>query len=212
MAVALYGPTYSTYARAARLALEEKGVDYELREVDLLKGEGRQPEHMRRHPYGKAPVLEHDGFSLYETVAINRYIDEAFPGPGLQPEDVRERARMMQLVAVLDHYVYDALVMKLLWQTMFTPLMGGTPDRQAVEEALPATERCLDVVEGLCGPGDFLVGDALSLADCHLVPMFDYFVQTDEGRAALEKHARLARWWRHVGGRPSVAKTRPRAG
>ena len=77
----IYGPAYSTYARTVRLALEEKGVDYDLVEVDLLAGATKAPEHLARHPFGKVPAFEHDGFELYETDAIMRYVDAAFPGP-----------------------------------------------------------------------------------------------------------------------------------
>ena len=62
MSVLLYGPVYSTYARTARLALEEKAVTYELREIDTLNGAGQMPEHLARHPWGKVPVIDHDGF------------------------------------------------------------------------------------------------------------------------------------------------------
>ena len=89
MAIVLYGPAYSTYTRTARLALEEKEVAYRLHEVDTLAGEGQKPEHLARHPWGKVPVLEHDGFSLFETVAVTRYVDEGFPGRSLQPADAR---------------------------------------------------------------------------------------------------------------------------
>ena len=64
MTVILYGPAYSTYARTARLALEEKGVAHELHEVDLLTGAGQSPEHLARQPWGKVPAFEHDGFAL----------------------------------------------------------------------------------------------------------------------------------------------------
>ena len=73
----LYGPGYSTYTRAARLAMEEKGVDYELVEVDFISG-GFSDEYLERQPFAKVPAFEHDGLELYETPAILRYIDEAF--------------------------------------------------------------------------------------------------------------------------------------
>ena len=110
MPVVLYGPAYSTYARTARLALEEKGVPYALHAVDTLSGEGQKPEHLARHPWGKVPVLDHDGFSVFETVAIARYVDEGFPGPALQPVDPRRRARMAQVCAVLDNYGWHPMV------------------------------------------------------------------------------------------------------
>src|SRR5262249_12100896 len=85
----VYGHAYSTYTRTARLVLEEKGIEYELEEVDILQGAGQSPAHLARQPFGKVPAFEHDGFRLYETIAITRYIDEAFPGPKLQPADAK---------------------------------------------------------------------------------------------------------------------------
>src|SRR4051794_24067433 len=103
-AVTLHGPAYSTYARTARLVLEEKGVPYELREVDLLAGATQQPAYLELQPFAKVPAFEHDGFRLYETAAIARYVDEAFPGPRLQPSDAKRRARMTQIIAIIDSY------------------------------------------------------------------------------------------------------------
>jgi glutathione S-transferase len=91
MAVTLHGPAYSTYTRTIRLVLEEKGVDYELNEVDLLSGQNHAPDHLERHPWGKVPAFEHDGFRLFETFAIGRYVDEAFPGPGADDAVLRDR-------------------------------------------------------------------------------------------------------------------------
>ena len=80
------GAPYSVYVRAVRLALEEKGVPYEIVPVDIFAAGGPPPEHRARHPFGKIPAFEHAGFRLYEAGAITRYVDEAFPGPRLQPE------------------------------------------------------------------------------------------------------------------------------
>jgi glutathione S-transferase len=215
MPVVLHGPAYSNYARSVRLVLEEKGVPYTLNEVHLLGGEGQKPEHLERHPWGKAPAFEHDGYTLFETFAIARYVDEAFPGPRLQPEDVRARARMTQVCGLLDSYAYQPLVMKVFWQNAIVPMQGGAPDRAVIAEALPQAERALEVVERLAGGGcaeGFLCGDAFSLADCHLAPMLDYFAMTEDGRKALARRPHLSDWWERTQGRPSVAKTRPKLG
>jgi|ERR1700730_9841038 len=89
----VFGAPYSVYVRAVRLALEEKAVDYELVPVDIFAPSGVPPEHKVRHPFGKIPAFEHAGFRLYEASAITRYVDEAFPGPRLQPDDPLGRAR-----------------------------------------------------------------------------------------------------------------------
>jgi hypothetical protein len=87
----VFGAPYSVYVRAVRLALEEKGVAYELVPVDIFAVDGPPSEHLTRHPFGKIPAFEHTGFCLYEAGAIIRYIDGAFAGPPLQPADPRNR-------------------------------------------------------------------------------------------------------------------------
>lgn len=215
MPVLVHGPAYSTYTRTVRLALEEKGVAYELREVDLLGGAGQSPEHLARQPWGKVPAFEHDGFALFETFAITRYVDEAFPGPRLQPEGARERARMTQIIGVLDSYGYGALIGKLFWQHVVVPMTGGAPDQAVLAEAGPAVDRVLGVLEGLATDAaevGSLCGGAISLADCHLAPIAEYTMITEDGRAALGRHRRLSAWWERIGGRPSMVETKPSLG
>ena len=88
----LYGPAYSTYTRSARLAMEEKGVDYDLVEVDFLQGP-MPAEQIERHPFARVPAFEHDGFE--HNVQGLRIVDRlerrypAFPGLNLSFE-IRE--------------------------------------------------------------------------------------------------------------------------
>jgi glutathione S-transferase len=153
--------------------------------------------------------LEHDGFSLYETVAITRYIDEAFSGPQLQPSDAKGRARMAQVCAVLDHYGWSPMVITIFVQRVVVPMRGGKPDQGAIDDAMPRANRALTAIEGLMDADEFLIGRALSL---HLAPIVDYFARTEDGRAALDRHPRLSMWWERIEQRPSVAKTRPKLG
>ena len=81
----VYGPAASTHVRSVRLTLAEKGATHELAEVPF--GAQREEPHLLRHPFAKVPAFEHDGFALYETQAIMRYVDERFAGTPLQPED-----------------------------------------------------------------------------------------------------------------------------
>src|SRR5260221_2922237 len=143
----IHGPAYSTYTRTARLALEEKGVAYKLEEVDLLKGESQNPDHLARQPFGKVPAFTDDGLSLYETAAIARYVDEAFPGPKLQPADVKRRARIAQIISIIDSYAYCSLIGKVVWQRVVTPLLGGKADDQVVADAMPLVEKSVKALE-----------------------------------------------------------------
>jgi glutathione S-transferase len=212
MPVVLRGPAHSTLLRAARLALEEKGVAYALREADLPQAGDRRPGRAARHRPWDAPVLEHDGFSLSETAAITRYVDEAFPGPALQPADARERARMAQVVALADHHLHGPPAMRLLWRAMYGAAADGGPLAGGGRGGPPGGGARPRPRGGPDRPGGHLAGGAFGLADCHLIPVVDLLAPTAEGRAALDRRPRLAAWWRGAGARPSVAATRPRFG
>lgn len=208
----IYGPAYSTYARTCRLALEEKGADYDLVEVDIFSGANQTPEHLARHPFGKVPAFEHDGLELYETDAITRYVDEAFEGLDLQPADAAGRARMAQAINIIGGYAYPALIGQIVIQRVVMPMTGSTPDEEVVASALPQAETCVAALEKLIGDHAYLAGDRLSLADLLLIPVYDYFAQTPEGQKMLTKAPRLLRWWDGVRARPSVVKTKPALG
>ena len=132
----VFGASYSVYVRILRLVLTEKCVAYDLREVDVFGPGGPPPDHLARQPFGRIPAFEHAGFELYETAVVARYIDEAFDGPPLQPADVRGRARIAQLVAILDAYGYVPLVWDLYMERVDAPRSGRTPDEARITAGL----------------------------------------------------------------------------
>ena len=206
----VYGPAYSTYTRTVRLALEEKGVGYDLAEVDLIAGATKAPEHRARHPFGKVPAFEHDGFALYETDAIIRYVNEVFPGPDLEPGDARGRARMSQAINVVGNYVYPCMISQIFIQRAVMPMMGKAADEAAIAAALPQAETCVAALEQLIEGDPYLAGDRLTLADLLLIPIYDYVAQIPDGERLLAGAPDLRRWWNGVRTRESVLRTRPR--
>jgi glutathione S-transferase len=204
-AVALYGLTRSVYTRIARLALEEKGVAYALHEVEIFGPEGVPAEHRERHPFGRIPVLVHEDFTLYETAAITRYVDEAFPGPSLQPTAVDRRARSNQIVGLLDSYAY----LPMVWGVFVRRVLNGeSPQAPEVAAALGASARCLDALERLVTPRPYLLGTELCLADLHAWPMLRCLSLAPEGGEMLSKHDSLGAWMQAMTSRGSVSRTR----
>ena len=208
----VYGPAYSTYARTARLTLEEKGVDYDLVEVDLIAGATKAPEHLARHPFGKVPAFEHDGFELYETDAIMRYVNAAFPGPDLKPAHPKARARMAQAISIINGYAYPSMISQIFMQRAVMPLIGNTADEAAIKAALPQAQTSVAALEKLLDGNAYLAGDRLSLADLLLIPIYDYISQIPEGAKLLAGAPNLRRWWENVSTRESVVGTRPQLG
>lgn len=204
----LHGYRYSVYVRVVRLALVEKAVPYEQVEVNPFAAEV-PADYLELHPFGRVPALVHGDFALYETGAITRYLDRAFPGPALQPADPKRLARMDQIIAVVDSYAYWPLVRQVFVHDVMRPHMGTAGDPQELQNGLDASASALDALEALAAAERWLTGPDLSLADLHLGAMVAYFAQSPRGAALLAERAGLAAWWRRLKERPSVAATDP---
>lgn len=205
--IRLLGLRISVYTRIARLALEEKKVDYELEEVDIFADSGPPADYLAYNPFGTIPCLLYGKFSLYETSAICRYVDEMFLGMPLQPQEPAPRARMNQIVGVLDSYAYRPMVWDVYVQRIVVPGSGGRADEALISGALPTIRTVLEQIDHWRGDSDFLVGDAISLADLHFYPMLRYFVETGEGEAMLRSFPRLEHWLGQMQSRPSARAT-----
>jgi glutathione S-transferase len=205
----LFGAAYSVYVRIVRLALLEKGVPHDLVPVDVFAEGGPPADHLPRHPFGRIPAFEHDGFSLYETTAITRYVDEAFEGPALQPTEVRDRARCNQLISMADNYAYPHLVWGVYVEQVSKPRRGEQADAARVASSLGIARTCLRAMEDMIGSQPWLAGASLSLADLHVAPMFAYFLQSADGRDLLAEHPRLAGWWARIAERGSMRQSEP---
>ncbi len=208
----IHGAAVSTYTRSVRLTLEEKGAAYRLEEVDIMEDAHKTPEHLARHPFSKVPAFEHNGFALYETVAIMRYVDETFEGPSLQPDDARARARMTQVHSIMNAYAYQACISACVIQRLVVPMRGGTPDEAVIAAAVPQAKTSVEALDAPIGDNAYFAGGALSLADLHVTPVYDYFSQTPEGEAALQGTPNLRRWWDGMSQRASVQTTQPTLG
>lgn len=205
----LFGADYSVYVRIARLCLIEKGIEHQLVPLDIFAEGGPPADYLTRHPFARIPAFEHDGFALYETSAITRYIDEGFEGPKLQPADPLKRARCNQLISIADNYAYPQLVWGVYVERVSKPDRGLPADEEKLAAALENAGKCLNAISGLMDNGPWLVGRQFTLADIYAAPMFDYFLMTSEGREAIKQHRNLSDWWERMTLRPSMAATKP---
>ena len=157
MTVELHGYQYSVYSWIARLALAEKGVEYDWIEVNPFAPDMPQS-YLALHPFKRVPALVHDGFEIYETGAITRYVDEAFPGPALQPADHRLRARCNQFLSIVDSYAYWPLVRQVFSHRVFRARLGGPSDAAEIEKGLAAASGVLAALERLVADAEYLCG------------------------------------------------------
>jgi glutathione S-transferase len=196
----------SPYGRAVLATLEEKGASWRL----LMPAEGgmKGEAHMRRHPFGRIPVLEHGDFSLYETQAILRYLDRIFPSPALTPTDAKAAARMDQVMNVADWYFFQGVGNTIGFQRVVLPrLFGGTPDEAVCQAAMPAAHRVFAEFNRLLGVQSYFAGSQASLADIMLGAQMDLFSQAPEWSQLTADRTNLVTWLDRINDRPSFKAT-----
>ena len=208
--ITLWGFDGSTYVRTVKMLLAEKGVT-QIKQIPLnvLKGEPKAAEHLQRHPFGKVPVLDHDGMRLLETSAITRYLDNVLPGKSLIPQAAKDRARMDMVIGIIDSYGYGALVGGVAAYHLFPDFVGGKND--AMRQAGMATGRkVIEFVMKTKGSAPYIAG-ALSLADLYLAPILFYVSLTPDKDALFDVEG-FADWWTRIQALPSYKATQPDLG
>jgi glutathione S-transferase len=206
----LWGFDGSTYVRTVKMLFAEKGfTDFAQEPLNVLAGEPRTPEHLARHPFGKVPVLDHDGLRILETSAIARYLNDILPGKSLVPATPKDRARMDMTIGIIDSYGYGALIGGVAAYHLFPDFVGGKNDA-AREAGIANSHKVLDLVVATKGASPFIAGD-LSLADLYLAPICFYVSLTPDAEALFATEG-FADWWTAIQALPSFQATMPNLG
>lgn len=204
--IVVHGMIGSPFVRSVLVALREKGRPYRLAPLrpDALKA----PAYRALHPFGRVPAFEQGGFVLYETQAILRHVDRAFPAPALTPRDLRAAARMDQVLNTIDSYLFAEAGAVLGFNRLIGPrYLEREPDEAACAKAEKRVARALAVLAGVLGDGPYLTGDAVTLADIALACHLDFLRLTPEGERAVADEPRLAALLERMAGRPGMAET-----
>jgi len=228
--ITLYHHNISVCAQKVRMALDEKGIAYEGREVDLMKQEHLTPEFLKINPKGLVPVLVHHGVSIPESSIILEYIEDEFPDKPLRPKAALAKARMRSWVRIPDDGLHAACG-SVTYASAFAPQLrenhtkeewearlGKLPDkaraarqRQIIEQGFEAPfvkdavklhAKVIADMETTLARDPWLAGDEFSLADIAIIP---YITRLD--RLGLEgmwsHHPQVARWFAAMQARPS---------
>ena len=208
--ITLWGFNGSTYVRTVRMLLDQKGVtDYRQVPLNVLKGEPKQPDHLQRHPFGKVPVLDHDGLRILETSAIVRYLNDVLPGPSLVPSTPQDRARMDMVIGLIDSYGYGSLLGGVAAYHLFPDFVGGKDDK-ARQQGIETGRKVIEFAMQTRASSPFIAGE-LSLADLYLAPVAFYVSLTPDQDRVFDVPG-FADWWTRIQALPSYEKTKPDLG
>jgi glutathione S-transferase len=205
--VTVYGDPRSTYVRTVRMALAEKGIAY-----THDPAAPHSEKIVALNPFGRVPAFRDGDFTLYETSAIARYVDECFDGPSLLAGNARLRATMEQYASLINCHGYDAMVRRYVLQYVFPRGADGGPDRAVIDKAVPDIEALLAVFDRAYGPRNLLAGDTVTLADLLLAPIVFYLGMYPEGKTLLAAAPNVTRAHAAIAARKSFQATMPKLG
>ena len=206
----LWGFDGSTYVRCIKMLLAEKNfTQFEQVPLNVLEGDPKKPEHLERHPFGKVPVLDHDGMRILETSAIARYLNDVLPGKSLIPETPKDRARMDMVIGIIDSYGYGALTGGVAAYHLFPDFVGGKNEAMR-QGGIETGRKVIEFAMKTRGSSPFIAGE-LSLADLYLAPIMFYVSLTPDKDAVFDVEG-LADWWTKIQALPSFTATQPNLG
>jgi glutathione S-transferase len=196
----LYNLYLSNFATKSRLVIYEKGLNVEM--MPIPGGELSSPEYAKINLLGKTPALEADGLLIPESEVINEYLEDKYPTPALLPKSPEGRARVRILTRFHDLYLEPPL------RALFGQMNPKTRDEKVVAGKVAEFKMRLDQLETMLADGGYACGADFTLADCALAPTMFFVTNLMPafGVKPLDGHPKVAAWWAHVQGRPSVKK------
>ena len=199
--IKLYTFPPSTNSRKVRIALLEKGLEFERINVDLSQGQQKSPEYLKIHPFGQIPALDDEGFVVYDSTIINEYLEDEYPYPPLLPEDSEGRARARLLEDFRDTHFNPALI-EILREVRSKP--EGQRDPNIIDRAKAEITECFDRIEKELGGKEYLAG-TFSLADIAYMANFDLLERFNI--PVDPKYKNVLAWIERLKARPSYAAT-----
>lgn len=205
MATVLYGDALweSPYVFSTYVALEEKGVPFDVRTIDIDHGEQRRPDYAAHSLTARVPALDHDGFWLSESQAIAEYVDEAFDGPRLFPADLRDRARARQVMG----WIRSDLV-ALREERPTTTIFFAPATAPLGAKAQTAADKLIRVASALVKPGQEFLFGAFTVADADLALLLHRLIASNDPLPA-SLHAYAEGIWDRPSVRSYVVRDRP---
>jgi glutathione S-transferase len=197
--IKLYDFLPCPFGQKVRVILAEKGLSYELVEIDLSQGEQRRPDFLRLNPFGRVPVLVDEDSTIYDSTIIGEYLEDEYPEPPLLPpvgaSALRARARIWEDFA-------DASFTPQVGQLMAEIGKGeGESDSNRVQRLQQSVERMLNFLNHELQGQEFLSGQ-FSVADIGFVPRL--VVLRDLGVDVALNRSNLDAWLKRMLDRPSI--------
>jgi glutathione S-transferase len=201
MTLKIYGVARSRAFRTLWMA-KELGLDYQHVKVDFATGETRTPAHLALNPNGHVPVIDDDGFILWESMAINLYLAKKYGAGELYPSRLEDEARAWQW-SLWGMTEVERPVLTALFNRAILP--EGKRDPAAADAAEKSLAAPLKVLDGVLGPTLYLLGDHFTVADLNVASILAW---ARPAQIDMSPFPRVAEWLKNCAERPAVRAAR----
>lgn len=185
--IKLYGSPFSTCTRKVLMSLIETRTAFEMNVIDFVKREHKAEPHIGRQPFGQVPAIDDDGFVLFESRAIARYIS-AKAGDQLVPSSLKDRALMDQWSSV-EQTNFSPHAMKFVYQYVFK----RQQEQAVLDAALASLELAFSALSKPLASQEFLAGGKLTIADIGYMPYLE-LLPTTPVKETLDKYPHVVAW------------------
>ncbi len=185
----IYGSDLSGPAIKARLTASYLGLNYKWQLVNLREGEQKQEWFLKINPIGKVPAIDDDGFYLFESNTICKYLCDKQHSP-LYPQDAKKRAVIDQWIDYISFHI-SANFVPIVFNRLFAKLRGLPVDEKAVADGEKFLKQYFPIIEKRLNEHKFVVNQEMSLADIILLAILE---PSEMAQIDLSQYPKLAAW------------------
>lgn len=200
----LYGTKIATCTQRILILLEELNLKYELREIDLMKGQQKDPRYLSLQPFGKVPAIVYGDHKLFESRSILRYISKH------NTEDIDltlNDSPYVDMWLEVESQNFNPHISKFIYEKVFKKWKDpeAVIDETVVNSALEDLGKVFDIYETRLQESKYIGGNSFSIADISHIPYLYMFVNAgSEYKIFLKKYPHVYKWYKRMLMRDSV--------
>ena len=185
----IYGADLSTPANKVRMVANALNLEYEYIRISIREGEHRKEKYLKINPIGKVPAIDDDGFLLFESNAISKYLASRHKS-SLYPTDLNQRAIIDAWMDFTSIHIGTALN-RVTFNRLFAPIINVEPDKRSLQDGLDFLSRFLPVADTQLANNKYITGNEFSLADICLLATLD---PCEVSQVDLSQYRNITKW------------------
>ena len=185
----VYGMELSVPSNKVRFTANALGLEYEYKSMNLMEGEQKADWFVKINPVGRVPAIDDDGFSLFESNAIIKYLADK-NNSAYYPKDLKAMAKVEQWIDFTSLHIAAAMT-RVLFNRILAPVIGAEVDENSLKTGIEFLAQFLPIVDQQLGKSKYLAGDNMSLADIVLLASVD---PAEACQIDLTPYTNLVKW------------------